>query len=215
MQPSGRLKRILASALPQSWLIMRGRVRENILALTFDDGPHPRFTAEVLDLLGLHNMRATFFFIGENVERHPDLVRRVVAEGHQLGNHSYRHNEFSRTGLLAQLAEVDRMDHLLSEFDGARRHPFRPPRGELPIGLLAALVSRRQRVAMWSYDSLDYQGLGAPSILARFAARDLSRGDVVLMHDDNAETVAALRELLPGWRAHGWTGVTLSELEGG
>lgn len=212
MLGSGRVKRILAMALPRKWLVMRGHVKSKVIALTFDDGPHPQYTAEALDLLKQHGMKATFFFVGMNVMRYPELVRRVVEEGHQLGNHSYSHDEFSRSRLTQQLAEIDKADEVLARFDGHKRHPFRPPRGQLPVPLLAALVWRRQLVAMWSYDSLDYQDGGARSVLRRFEGQPLHHGDVVLMHDDNAETLSALRQLLPDWKGQGWVGVPLSGL---
>ncbi len=210
----GSIKRTAAGILPRSWLVTRIKARARAMALTFDDGPHPEFTPKTLELLARYGVKATFFFIGENVERHPALARRVVDEGHYLGNHSYFHRDFARLPLAQQLREIDRTDALLAGFDGRARHPFRPPKGELPPSLFLALVRRRQLVAMWSYDSLDYRGLGADSILQRFADHPMRAGDIVLMHDDNQHTLQALQELLPGWEQQGWGGMALSGTHG-
>ena len=102
------------------------------LHLTFDDGPHPAHTAELLDLLAEHGATATFFVIGEQAERHPDMMRRIVQGGHMLGNHSWSHPRFETLGLDAQREEIARTDKLLSDHDGRMRHDFRPPRGVLP-----------------------------------------------------------------------------------
>jgi peptidoglycan/xylan/chitin deacetylase (PgdA/CDA1 family) len=213
MMRTGKLKRALAAILPSSWLATRGKSDTKALALTFDDGPHQEYTPRVLELLGKHGAKATFFFIGENIERHPALVKRVVDEGHQLGNHSYSHGrDFARLPLAAQLAEIERTDAMLERFDGRALHPFRPPRGELPLALLLALVRRRQSVTMWSYDSLDSRGLGATSTLRRFTDEPVRRGDIVLMHDDNAHTLEALQGLLPVWQQQGWSPVALTSL---
>ncbi len=206
------IKRSLAEMLPPSWLITKARIHSDAIALTFDDGPHPDFTPLVLAVLAKYGMKATFFTIGENLVKYPELARKIVKDGHQLGNHSYFHRDYRSLPLAQQLAEIDRTDKLLEEFDGHQRHTFRPPRGELSARLLFALMWRKQTVAMWSYDSMDYQGLGAKSIVQRFSEQPMNRGEIVLMHDDNAHTLDALEELLPTWKSRGWASQSFSGL---
>ena len=212
MKAIGIVKRWLAGMLPYAWLVTKARTDSNAVALTFDDGPHPEFTPQVLAVLAKHGMKATFFTIGENLVKYPELARQIVREGHQLGNHSYFHNHYRSLPLAQQLAEIDRTDALLTQIDGLATHTFRPPRGELPIGLLLALIRRKQTIAMWSYDSLDYQGLGPESIVQRFAQQPLQRGEIVLLHDDNAHTLKALEDFFPAWKARGWSSVPLSAM---
>jgi peptidoglycan-N-acetylglucosamine deacetylase len=212
MKAARGIKRSLAEMLPPSWLVTKARINSDAIALTFDDGPHPDFTPLVLAVLAKHGMKATFFTIGENLVKYPELARQIVKDGHQLCNHSYFHREYRSLPLAQQLAEIDRTDKLLEEFDGHQRHTFRPPRGELSPRLLFALMRRKQTVAMWSYDSMDYQGLGAKSIVKRFSEQPMSRGEIVLMHDDNAHTLDALEELLPAWKLRGWASLSFSGL---
>ena len=181
------------------------RSRQNrTLALTFDDGPDPIHTLGVLDILRAQGVSATFFMIGERAERHPEIVKRILDEGHEIGNHAYRHVKFAALPLQNQLNEIDQTDHLLSRCDGRQWHWFRPPQGRLPLRLLFALLQKRHRVAMWSYDSLDYKKQDVASVLSRFSSSPVRDGDVILFHDDNNVTVLALQHLLPQWRAQGY-----------
>ncbi|MEO5561255.1 MAG: polysaccharide deacetylase family protein [Dokdonella sp.] len=173
------------------------------LYLTFDDGPHPDVTPALLDLLAEHGARATFFLLGKHVERHPQVVRRIVAEGHAIGNHSYSHPRLAQMDLASQRAEIDRTDQILAAFDGARQHWFRPPSGALPLNMLFDFLRRRRGIAYWSYDSMDYQRKGTAVLRDRLRAHPPRSGDIVLMHDDDPNTLDVLRELLPEWRAAG------------
>jgi peptidoglycan-N-acetylglucosamine deacetylase len=197
-------KNLLLAALMNDRFVAHRSRQSRVLALTFDDGPDPLHTPMVLDILRAENVCATFFLIGERVERHPEIVRRIVAEGHQIGNHAYRHVKFAALPLQNQLGEIDRTDWLLSRSDGQQWHWFRPPQGRLPLRLLFALMRNRQRVAMWSYDSLDYKNPDVASVLSRFDSSPVRDGDVILFHDDNEGTARALQQLLPQWRQQGY-----------
>ena len=106
--------------------------------------------------------------------------------------------------LAAQMDEIDRTDAVLAGYDGRACHPFRPPRGRLPVNLLLHFARIGRAVAFWSYDSHDYEQLPASELLPRIQAKPPESGDTILMHDDNAETVALLANLLPRWRADGF-----------
>jgi len=174
------------------------------LYLSFDDGPHAEITPRILDLLAAHDARARFFLLGENVEKHPELVRRMVAEGHLIGNHSYSHPPFKKISLDEQLSEIDRTDRILAEFDGRPRHRFRPPSGALPLPLLIRFARERRSIAYWSYDSLDYQRRPATEFVQRMRQSPPDAGEIVLMHDDDANVVHALTDLMPEWRTAGF-----------
>ncbi len=178
--------------------------RNRFLALTFDDGPDPIYTPMVLDLLKANGVSATFFIIGEQAELHPEIVRRILDEGHEIGNHAYRHVKFATLPIRDQLDEIDRTDRLLNQYDGRHWHWFRPPQGRLPLNLLLALLQKRHKIAMWSYDSLDYQAKDVASILSQFTSKPVRNGEIILFHDDNDFAVLALRSLLDEWRVQGY-----------
>ena len=131
--------------------------RWRALYLTFDDGPDPEHTPRILDVLAKNNARASFFLLGEEVERFPAIVQRIVEEGHLLGNHSYNHPHFMRLKWADQLDQIERTDRLLKVFDGRETHRFRPPAGRFSLMTLVHFAARRRSIAFWSYDSLDYQ----------------------------------------------------------
>ncbi|TWT17248.1 polysaccharide deacetylase family protein [Luteimonas marina] len=173
--------------------------------LTFDDGPDPEHTPPILDLLKAHGATATFFLIGDRIDRHPEVVQRIVDEGHELGNHSWGHPFMSDLPIERQMEEIARADASLSTYDGRATHPFRPPYGVLPRNLLTRFARTGRTIAFWSYDSQDYERLPAPVLIRQVQADPPRSGDVVLMHDDNAGTIELLAGLLPEWRAQGYS----------
>lgn len=203
MQPRSRKTRLLG-LLPARLVTTRVKSPEKTIFLSFDDGPNPEFTPPVLDLLKAHDATATFFLIGDQLDLHPGVVQRIVAEGHALGNHSWDHPFMSDLPIDRQLDQIARTDAALARFDGRAKHPFRPPCGVLPTNLLAHFARVGRTIAFWSYDSHDYERLPAATLLEQVRACPPRRGDVVLMHDDNADTVELLAGLLPEWRAHGY-----------
>ena len=203
VQPRSRKSRLLG-LFPSRLVATRARPRRKTLYLTFDDGPHPEYTAPVLDLLKAHDASATFFLIGERIDRHPDVVRRIVDEGHALGNHSWSHPRMDTLPLSAQLDEIARTDAALSAYDGRATHPFRPPSGALPANLLLHFARIGRTIAFWSYDSHDYELLPPPTLLPQLRANPPGSGDSVLMHDDSAATIELLASLLPEWREAGF-----------
>jgi peptidoglycan/xylan/chitin deacetylase (PgdA/CDA1 family) len=186
---------------------------ERGVALTFDDGPDPVYTPRVLDLLAERGAVATFFAVGKRAERHPELVRRIVEEGHALGSHSWSHRE---PGELSsrELARDYRAGRRAVEAAAWRDTPlFRPPKGLW--NARTALVTRTagMRTWLWTVDTEDYRpGIEAGEITERGAA--VAGGGVILLHDgielalapeaeDRSATVAALPELIERIRARG------------
>lgn len=190
--------------LPTRWVLTRGSRRRRVLYLTFDDGPHPEHTPVLLDLLAKHRVRATFYLIGQQVERHAELVRRIVSEGHGLGNHSWSHPHFDRLPLAEQRREIEHTERLLARFDGLARHDFRPPRGVMPVPMVLDCIRRGRRIAFWSYDSLDYSQRPAETLIEVARRHPPRAGDIVLMHDDGGLSLQMLETLLPLWQADGF-----------
>ncbi len=175
------------------------------LALTFDDGPSP-YTGQVLDLLAEHGITAVFCVVGENVRQHPDLVRRIVAEGHGLCNHSSRHDDLGKLGAEAARADIEETDTALAEaVPGETVTWFRAPFGSW--GESAAAGVRLGHTPLgWIVDPDDWMRPGADVIADRIREQVKPRA-VVLLHDgggDRAQTLTALRELIPELRDAGW-----------
>lgn len=196
-------KQRLLGLLPDSLVLTRGARQGNIRYLTFDDGPDPEYTPPLLDLLAKHGVRASFFLVGEKIERHPGLVQRILNEGHLLGNHSYSHWSFKNMTTSKKLHEIRSTDELLSEFDGRRHHLMRPPHGYVGADLLWHFARERRSFAYWSYDSLDYQEQPTETLIAQLRSCPPRAGDIVLMHDDSDRARAALSVLLPEWLIDG------------
>ena len=192
------------SWLPRSWLTTSGPAAGRSLYLTFDDGPHPDFTPPLLDLLAEYDVKASFFLIGQQIERHPELARRIVQEGHVLGNHSYSHPHFERLTLNEQFEQIRHTEELLSSIDGHQKHMFRPPRGVLPLPMVIRCLRERRRICIWSYDTHDYSRKPMDEVLPLIRRNDVRSGDVLLMHDDGGLALDLLRVLLPEWKRQGF-----------
>ncbi len=184
------------------------------VALTFDDGPDPVFTRQVLEILDRYGARATFFCVGHHVAALPDEVRRIVAGGHGLGNHSWSH-PFLFDLTPGQLREqIDRTTEELDRVAGTAPAWFRPPYGALSPEVLAVLAEHPATLTMW--------GRGRPRLVAAGARADrqdrpggVGPGSVVLMHEgagDRGQTVAALPAIVEGLLARGLEPVALDEL---
>lgn len=150
--------------------------------VTFDDGPHPEYTPRVLDLLAAAGARATFFMVGTAARRHASLTRRVLADGHEVGNHTLSHPHPGRLRAAAARHEVAAGSNALAEVTGARPRYFRPPYGRMRRCMTEAAAAEGQSVVLWSLSGKDWGPLGR----ARWIARRLARaraGDIVLLHD--------------------------------
>ncbi|GIX05403.1 MAG: hypothetical protein KatS3mg114_1272 [Planctomycetaceae bacterium] len=197
------VKHSLTACLPREWWLVRGPRRHQPppypISLTFDDGPHPEFTPRVLSLLQRWEQRATFFVVGERVERYPELVRAVVAAGHELGNHTYHHTVAGELPLNEWLDEVDRTQRVLRDLVGYAPRWFRPPKGKLTARGLLGLWRRGLSVVLWSADPRDYLYHDRQT-LQTAAPCVWDAGEIVLLHDHQP----ASGWLLESWGQAGW-----------
>jgi peptidoglycan/xylan/chitin deacetylase (PgdA/CDA1 family) len=190
------------------------------VALTFDDGPCPESTPRVLDALGAAGVRATFFVIGRHAVDRSDLLRRIRAEGHLLGNHSFDHSYTGMFGLrrywTRQIADTAAaIEHAV----GRRPVWFRPPMGFKQHAIAAAVRAAGCTLVTWSRRALDAAPTTSEQIIARLADRAVA-GDIIQLHDgappgrrrDLSATAAAVGPLVAGWRARGLEPVGLDEL---
>ncbi len=195
------------------WRVMTD---EKLIALTFDDGPHPYNTDAVLAVLAKYDIKATFFEIGRNIELYPDVTRRVVADGHELGNHTYHHPHLSRVSDEALLEELATCGSAAEATVGARPVLFRPPEGARTPARCKLLGDAGYRQILWSVDTNDWRGHSAEQI-AHTVLREVKPGDIILMHDyvsRRFQGAAALETIIPALQKEGYSFVTVSELLG-
>ena len=153
------------------------------IALTFDDGPHPEHTPRLVDQLDQLGLKATFFVVGRNAEKYPQLIRRMYAAGHEIANHTYTHSEPSQTSVEQFLAEIQQTDALVRQLTGLTMSTMRPPKGELNLSKLRGLWNARKTVALWNVDPKDYRMQDASEAMRWCEAYRPNDGDIVLLHD--------------------------------
>jgi len=186
-----------------------------VVALTFDDGPWPQHTAQVLEILADKDVPATFFMVGYRVKRAPDVVRAVRNGGHALGNHSFWHRYLDTVSQERLVWEIAATNDAIEAAAGVRPTWFRAPAGRLDDRVPNALAEAGMRSALWTVDPQDWRSdATAEAIVARVMA-EVRPGAVVVLHDgggDRSETVRALPALIDRLRAEGYGFVTLDEL---
>lgn len=182
------------------------------IALTFDDGPNQKLTPRLLDLLAQHHIKATFFVVGENAAEYPDILKRAVREGHEIGNHSWSHPNFGKMGDEAVRSQISRTQDAIAAAIGTRPTLLRPPYGS---------VTARQKhfihhelgyeIILWDVDPLDWKQPG-PGVVANRILKETRPGSIVLAHDIHAQTIEAMPQTLNELEAKGFKFVTVSEL---
>ncbi|MET9177044.1 polysaccharide deacetylase family protein [Kitasatospora aureofaciens] len=172
---------------------------QRVVALTIDDGPDPKYTPAVLDLLQQHGIRATFFLIGENAVEHPDLVREIADRGHHIANHTWTHPDLRHMSEGAVRDELERTSDLLHRTTGRLPTWFRAPGGDWSPVSLKVAADLGLRNMGWSVDPRDWSRPGTPAIIDTIL-KEVRPGAIVLNHDgggDRSQTVAALKTYLP------------------
>jgi peptidoglycan/xylan/chitin deacetylase (PgdA/CDA1 family) len=216
--------------LGQQRLIWSVPTAAPLVALTFDDGPDPEFTPRILAVLASYGARATFNQMGANALRHPDLVREVVRAGHEVGNHTWTHQDLTFQSARQTQRQLVRGRDAIESVAGVRPRFFRPPRGELTGSVLSAAAALGHDVLLWSV-TRGSPGVGTPAGVADHLGSAAARGDVVALHDGigrgtfhpagstarllrarRAVEVAALPSALERLMAAGLRLVTVSEL---
>jgi peptidoglycan-N-acetylglucosamine deacetylase len=186
---------------------------DKIVALTFDDGPWPKYTEQILNILKENNVKGTFFVIGRNMKNFPEIGKRIVADGHTIANHTW-HHWYHRLNPKAAAYEIDATEEIIYKTTGVRTNIFRPPGGVLGNGPAAYARSKKYSVIMWSADSHDYKRPPAPRLLSN-VMRDSKPGGIVLMHDGGGvrdSTVKALPAMIDKFRNSGYRFVTMPEM---
>ncbi|MGB8957209.1 MAG: polysaccharide deacetylase family protein [Tumebacillaceae bacterium] len=174
---------------------------QKVIALTFDDGPNPEYTPQVLDVLKQHQAKATFFVIGSRIEQYPELAQREVREGHELANHSYHHPGMTRISAEKLREEIEQAQNVIVSATGQTPKAFRPPGGVYNDKVVNTAKQAGYMVVMWTWnqDTRDWRRPGVRKIVDQVLS-NAHNGSIVLFHDhggDRSQTVNALTEILP------------------
>lgn len=186
----------------------------NRIALTFDDGPNEKYTGEILDILDVYDVRATFFVIGEYAELHPELVKREIDSGHEVGNHTYSHINLVRAGDASVREEIRHTQEIIYESDEYMSRLIRPPEGKYSSRLLRFSREFDCRIVLWTVDTEDWRHTPSEKIY-QTVTESVKSGDIILFHDGivgDSPTPEALRKLVPELQRRGFEFVTVSEL---
>ncbi|MFO8059532.1 MAG: polysaccharide deacetylase family protein, partial [Bacillota bacterium] len=199
----------------------QGNQALDYVAITFDDGPHPQWTAQILNILRDREVRATFFVVGRHVDRYPEVARRILEEGHEVGSHTYHHPNLLNAGEATVMRELALTEAALERAAGFTPRLFRPPRGLYNSTVLETVHGSGYTVALWSVSSTDWAGTSATRMV-RLLGSGVGGGDIVLFHDsgdfftaagaDRSNTVAALGRVIDALEDRGFKFVTVTEL---
>lgn len=201
---------------PQDEILVRRSPKpgSKLVALTFDDGPWPESTAAILDVLGDNDVRATFFVLGQQVERFPGITYRIAEEGHLLGSHSLSHRRFSELKPAQVRREAVGGRSVIRGASGVDTPWIRPPYGAMNAAAYHELHRLDARVVMWDVDPRDWKRPGVPKIVGRVVNK-VKPGSIVLLHDgggNRSETITALPRIIRRLKAKGYVFVTVEEL---
>ncbi|MGL5060769.1 MAG: polysaccharide deacetylase family protein [Microcoleus sp.] len=196
--------------------INRADTSEKVVALTYDDGPYPPYTNQLLDVLDKHEIKATFFLIGRNIEKHPEIVKTIVSRGDELANHSYSHKDMMFKPNDFLVSEIAKTDKLLQDL-GVKQNSisFRPPWGRRFVVLSYLVAQMHKKLIMWDVDSQDYEPKLTADEIADRVINNVRSGSIVVMHDgggDRSKTVAATDKIVKALQSKGYSFKTVSEL---
>ncbi len=210
----------------QAVLIRRGTiyrvgVKDKAVALTFDDGPSPEWTPRVLDALKRAGVKATFFMIGEYVERYPEVAKRVVREGHEIGNHTYDHHVLIYYTMNELEREILAAEGAIKKVTGRKTVYFRPPKALITAAEKNKIKEMGYKIILWTLNSKDWVTFDDKYII-RYIMRRVRPGDIILFHDaggffsteggDRSETVNTIPRLVEKLKEKGYKCITITEL---
>ncbi|WP_242290527.1 peptidoglycan-N-acetylglucosamine deacetylase [Bacillus cereus group sp. BfR-BA-01496] len=185
------------------------------VALTFDDGPDSEFTPKILDKLKQHNVKATFFLLGENAEKFPNVVKRIANEGHVIGNHTYSHPNLAKVNDAEYRNQIIKTEEILKRLAGYAPKFIRPPYGEILENQLNWATEQNFMIVQWSVDTVDWKGVSADTITNNVLGNSFP-GSVILQHSTPGGhlqgSVDALDKIIPQLKTKGARFVTLPSM---
>ncbi len=184
------------------------------IALTFDDGPHCKYTEQILDILRENDIKATFFVIGCNAEKNPEKVKKIAEDGHEIGNHTYSHGKKVTSDSETLNSEIRKASSVLEKIIGKKPTLFRPPEGKCNELVVSCARENGYSVILWSIDTRDWAHR-APTVIADDIMKQVRGGDIILFHDfitPDTPTPEALKKIIPALKERGYEFCTVSEM---
>jgi peptidoglycan-N-acetylglucosamine deacetylase len=208
----------VANQYPQAFYF-KGPATVPKIALTFDDGPHPIYTDQILNILNSYNIKATFFLLGSNLKGRQEQVKRLVSEGHTIGSHTWSHPDIRNLSESQLHNELKQFDQVLKEITGLRSTLFRPPYGFYTEDNILSLYQQNYHLIKWSVDSFDWRDKSVDNIFLNIIP-GVRAGSIILFHDTISSetkqslTVQLLPELIKTLQGQGYNFVTVDEMVG-
>jgi peptidoglycan-N-acetylglucosamine deacetylase len=202
-------------------IIWKVNTHRKQVALTFDDGPRPEPTAKILKILNQLQAKATFFLVGNIAEKQPDTVYSIIAQGHEVANHTFSHSRLEHMPLSQTQKEISLANNALSSITGFKVKYFRPPGGKYTSQSLEIIKSLGMKMIMWDVNANDYvrvapfygiQGENSSNDICKKVLDETKNGSIILMHNGSKETIKALPYIIMRLRQEGYHLVTISEL---
>jgi polysaccharide deacetylase family sporulation protein PdaB len=190
---------------------LKGKAQPKQIALTFDDGPHPTYTPKILAILKQYKVPATFFLVGSQAEKYPDLVRAEAAAGHNIANHTYHHVSLPKIPQEYVSDEIKACGMVLKAITGKSPHLFRPPGGEYNKQVAEASEALGYTMILWTDDPGDYASPGKDIILSR-TLNKATPGGVILIHDGIQQTIDILPQMIETLQKQGYEFVTIDQM---
>lgn len=184
------------------------------VALTFDDGPHPEMTRRFLALLAEKNVKATFFLLGPNVEKNPDIVKEIVESGHEVGNHSWNHPVLNKLTPEKIREQLEKTSQAITDASGAQVRLVRPPYGSVNKKVEDICDSLGAKIICWSIDTDDWRKTTTKEKMVETVKKNIRDGAIILMHDRFEKSYETTAEVIDALRAEGYEFVTVGELLG-
>ncbi len=198
----------------RAYVVRGAKVKDKVIALTFDDAPRPEATEQIMTILLDKKAPATFFMIGKQVERFPTVVREIEANGFTMGNHTYSHVNLKKISFEDVATEYAATNDAVREIVGHGMQYCRPPGGDNSFAVERAAATVGLKTVLWTDDPADYSMPGEKAIVD-YTLGHLSDGGIILLHDGVDETIHCLPQLIDEIRARGYKIVPLSELPAG
>ncbi len=186
----------------------------NKIALTFDDGPHPKITPKILEILDKYNVKATFFVIGINAKNYPETLSMVANKGHQIGNHTYSHKSLKSISKDIVCKEISTAEDEIMQNNIEITNILRPPGGLYDQTLIDVALEKNYKIVLWNIDTHDWAHASDKAIIKN-VINNVKGGDIILFHDyisGRVNTISALEKLIPKLQSMGYEFVTVSEL---
>lgn len=194
--------------------MMHGDPAKKQIAITFDDGPHPKYTPKLLAILKQYDVKATFFVVGRQAEQHPDLIKAEVAAGNEIGNHTYNHLNLTKLPLQVAAVEIQACGDVIKAITHKRPKIFRPPGGDYNTQIGRIANDLNYKIILWMDDPGDYAN-PAKKVLLNRTLGHVGNGGIILIHDGVQETIDLLPTILQTLKDRGYQFVTIDQFTKG